>query len=183
MGFCFFNHAAVAAQRAIDGHGCERVAIVDIDVHHGNGTQHLFEERADVLYASVHQYPFYPGTGAASERGRGAGEGLTVNAPLPAGVGDREWLAALDEAILPAVDRFAPELVIVSAGFDAWRRDPLGGMQVTEAGFAAMGRRLFDLAERRSAGRILLLLEGGYDVEALPRLVMALLDGEATESA
>jgi acetoin utilization deacetylase AcuC-like enzyme len=183
MGFCYFNHAAVAAERALSAAGCERVAIVDVDVHHGNGTQHLFEARADVLYASAHQYPFYPGTGAAGERGRGAGAGLTVNVPLAAGGGDDEWLAALDGTILPAVERFAPELLVVSAGFDAWRGDPVGGMRVSEAGFAAMGRRLGELAERRCGGRRLLLLEGGYDVAALPRLVRALSTGREAEAA
>jgi acetoin utilization deacetylase AcuC-like enzyme len=182
MGFCYFNHAAVAAVQAIGSAGCARVGIVDIDVHHGNGTQHLFESRGDVLYTSAHQYPFYPGTGAAGERGRGAGEGLTVNVPLAAGGGDSEWLAALDETILPAVERFAPELLVVSAGFDAWRGDPLGGMRVSEAGYAEMGRRLGELAARRCGGRVLMLLEGGYDVDALPRLVRALLTGSVADS-
>jgi acetoin utilization deacetylase AcuC-like enzyme len=179
MGFCFFNHAAVAAQRALDRHGAGRIAIVDFDVHHGNGTQHLFEERADVLYASLHQYPFYPGTGAAAERGRGAGEGTTVNVPLAAGCGDTEWLAGLREVVLPAVERFAPDLLVVSAGFDAWRDDPLGGMRVTESGFASIGAELRGVAERRSGGRLLALLEGGYDVAALPRLVAAFAAGAA----
>jgi acetoin utilization deacetylase AcuC-like enzyme len=131
------------------------------------------------LYASLHQFPFYPGTGAASERGLGAGEGFTVNAPLPAGAGDPEWLAALRDLILPALERFAPELLIVSAGFDAWRADPLGGLRVTELGFAAAGRELAEVAGRSSGGRLLVVLEGGYDVEALPRLARAFLTGEA----
>jgi len=171
MGFCFFNNAAIAAQRAVDRHGLGRVAIVDFDVHHGNGTQHLFEERADVFYASLHQWPFYPGTGASGERGRGAGEGATLNLPLPAGCGDAEYERAFDGLLLPALDAFAPELLIVSAGFDAWRGDPLGGMRVTEAGFAAWGERLRAHAERHGGGRVLSLLEGGYDLDALPRLV------------
>jgi len=176
MGFCFFNHAAVAAERAL-AVGAARVAIVDLDVHHGNGTQHLFEERVDVFYASLHQWPFYPGTGAADERGRGAGEGFTLNVPLAAGGGDGEWLAALDGAVLPALDRFAPELLIVSLGLDAWRNDPLGGMRVSAAGYAAMGERLGDFVSRRCAGRRLVVLEGGYDVAALPRLAAAFLLG------
>ena len=171
MGFCFFNHAAIAAQRALDRHGLERVAILDFDVHHGNGTQHLFEERADVFYTSVHQWPFYPGTGAVAERGRGAGEGTTLNVPLPPGCGDAEYERAFLERMLPALDAFAPELLIVSAGFDAWNGDPLGGMRVTEAGFARWGELLRELAERRSGGRLLSLLEGGYDLGALPTLV------------
>ena len=175
MGFCLFNNAAIAAQRALDRHGLERVAILDFDVHHGNGTQHLFEERGDVFYASVHQWPFYPGTGAAGERGRGAGEGATLNVPLPAGSGDAEYEQAFTERLLPALDAFAPELLIVSAGFDAWQQDPLGGMRVTEAGFARWGERLRDLAERRCGGRALSLLEGGYDLGALPSLVCSYL--------
>jgi acetoin utilization deacetylase AcuC-like enzyme len=171
MGFCFFNNAAVAAQRAIARHGLARVAIVDFDVHHGNGTQHLFEERADVFYASLHQWPFYPGTGAAEECGRGAGAGTTLNLPLPAGAGDDDYRRAFDERLLPALGDFAPELLIVSAGFDAWRADPLGGMRVTDAGFSLWGERLRGVAERAGAGRALSLLEGGYDLEALPRLV------------
>lgn len=179
MGFCFFNHAAVVVERARRAHGCERVAIVDVDVHHGNGTQHLFEARADVLYASLHQWPFYPGTGAAAERGVGAGEGFTVNVPLAAGGGDAEWTAGLDEVVVPALERFAPDLLVLSAGFDAWRADPLGGMRVTEAGFAAMGERLLGFAARRCGGRAVALLEGGYDVEALPRLAAAFLTASA----
>jgi len=179
MGFCYFNYAAVLAE-----HGrrlsCERVAIVDIDVHHGNGTQHLFEERSDVLYASLHQFPFYPGTGALDETGRGAGRGFTVNFPLAAGGGDAEWLYGLDAVILPELERFAPELLVVSAGFDAWRDDPLGGMRVSEAGFAAIGARLLGFADARCAGRFVALLEGGYDVDALPRLATAFLLGVAT---
>jgi acetoin utilization deacetylase AcuC-like enzyme len=177
MGFCFFNHAAVAAEEAIVRHGLRRVAIVDVDVHHGNGTQHLFEERGDVLYASLHQFPFYPGTGAAAERGRGVGEGCTLNAPLAAGAGDAEWTEALAAEVLPALDRFGPDLLVVSAGFDAWREDPLGGMRVSAAGFAAMGALLFGAAERLCDGRALVLLEGGYDVDALPALASAFLLG------
>jgi acetoin utilization deacetylase AcuC-like enzyme len=179
IGFCFVNHVAVAAQRALARHGLERVAIVDVDVHHGNGTQHLFEERADVLYVSLHQYPFYPGTGAADERGHGAGAGFTLNVPLPAGTGDEGWSRSLEELVVPALERFGPELLLVSAGFDAWRNDPLGGMKVTEAGFAEWGRLLFAAADELCAGRALVLLEGGYDVPALPRLAAAFLTGSA----
>jgi len=176
MGFCLFNHAAVIAERA-RWLGCGRVAVVDVDVHHGNGTQHIFEQRADVLYASLHQFPFYPGTGEAGETGRGDGLGCTVNVPLAAGGGDVEWLDALDATVLPALARFAPDLLVVSAGFDAWRDDPLGGMRVTEQGFAAMGERLRDFAGERSGNRFAALLEGGYDVGALPRLARAFLAG------
>jgi acetoin utilization deacetylase AcuC-like enzyme len=178
MGFCYLNHAALAAERAIRHHGFERVAIVDVDVHHGNGTQHLFESRADVLYASLHQHPFYPGTGAAGERGRGEGEGRTVNVPLPAGSGDEAWLAGLREIVLPALDGFRPEVLLVSAGFDAWRADPVGGMRVSEGGFAALGEELRASARRHAGGRLAALLEGGYDVAALPRLAAGFLAGE-----
>ena len=172
MGFCFFNNVGGRGARArCAAHGLGRVAIFDFDVHHGNGTQHLFEERADVFYASAHQYPFYPGTGAAAERGVGAGEGATLNVPLPAGAGDDEYGAVLHERRSCRRSRaFAPDLLLVSAGFDAWRGDPLGGMRVTEAGFAEWGRLLRDAAPSElCGGRMLVVLEGGYDLDALPR--------------
>jgi acetoin utilization deacetylase AcuC-like enzyme len=177
MGFCFFNNVAVAAEHLRRRHGAARVAIFDFDVHHGNGTQHLFEERADVFYASTHQYPFYPGTGAAGERGIGAGEGATLNVPLPAGTGDDEYAEAIDGIVLPALRRFAPDVLLLSAGFDAWQNDPLGGMRVTEEGFRSWGGRLRELAAEICGGRILAVLEGGYDLRSLPRLVEAHLEG------
>ena len=177
MGFCFFNNVAVAAEHLRRRHGAARVAIFDFDVHHGNGTQHLFEERADILYASTHQSPFYPGTGAADETGIGAGEGATLNVPLPAGTGDDVYGAAIEERILPALRRFTPDILLLSAGFDAWRGDPLGGMQVTEEGFRGWGERLHALAAEVCGGRVLAVLEGGYDLAALPRLVEAHLEG------
>jgi acetoin utilization deacetylase AcuC-like enzyme len=179
MGFCFFNNAAVAAEHLRRRHGASRVAIFDFDVHHGNGTQHIFEERADVLYASTHQYPFYPGTGAAGERGIGAGEGFTLNAPLPAGTGDEGYQEAIRSHILPGLRRFAPDALILSAGFDAWRSDPLGGMRVTAEGFRAWGDWLRGLAAEVCGGRVLALLEGGYDLASLPRLVESNLEGLA----
>ena len=139
MGFCYFNNVAVAAERLIRRHGAGRVAIFDFDVHHGNGTQHLFEERADVFYASTHLYPFYPGTGAARETGRGAGRGTTLNVPLPAGTGDEGYAAAIEGTILPALRAFGPETLLVSAGFDAWRGDPLGAMAVSAGGLHPLG--------------------------------------------
>jgi acetoin utilization deacetylase AcuC-like enzyme len=177
MGFCFFNNVAVAAEHLRRRHGAERVAIFDFDVHHGNGTQHLFEERSDVFYASTHQYPFYPGTGAADERGIGAGEGFTLNAPLPAGTGDERYAEAIEGVILPALRRFAPEVLLLSAGFDAWQNDPLGGMRVTEEGFRSWGIWLRELAAEVCAGRVLAVLEGGYDLRNVPRLVEANLEG------
>jgi acetoin utilization deacetylase AcuC-like enzyme len=155
------------------------VAVFDFDVHHGNGTQHLFAERADVFYASTHQYPFYPGTGAAGERGIGAGEGFTLNVPLPAGTGDERYAEAIRGQVLPALRRFAPEALILSAGFDAWQHDPLGGMRVTEEGFRSWGEWCAGLAAEVCGGRVLALLEGGYDLVNLPRLVEANLEGLA----
>lgn len=178
MGFCFFNNAAVAAQHLL-AQGAERVAIFDFDVHHGNGTQHLFEERADVFYASTHQFPFYPGTGAAGETGRGPGEGATLNVPLAAATGDPGYAAAFAERILPALAAYRPDVLILSAGFDAWRGDPLGGMAVTEEGFASWGRQLGALAREVSGGHLLSVLEGGYDLANLPSLVDGFLGGLA----
>ncbi|HVS02592.1 MAG TPA: histone deacetylase [Thermoanaerobaculia bacterium] len=177
MGFCYFNTIAVVAEHLRHVHGYRRLAIFDFDVHHGNGTQHLFEEDRDLFYVSTHQYPFYPGTGAADERGRGPGEGATLNVPLPAGTSDAGYAEALQGMVLPALDAFAPELLLLSAGFDAWRLDPLGGMQVTAAGYRQWGEWLRALADRRCGGRVLALLEGGYDLDALPELVLAFLEG------
>jgi acetoin utilization deacetylase AcuC-like enzyme len=177
MGFCFFGNVAVAAERAIRRHGLERVAVFDFDVHHGNGTQHLFEERGDVLYASVHQYPFYPGSGARGERGRGPGLGATCNVPLPAGSDDAVYRAALEREVLPALAAHRPQLLLLSAGFDAWQADPLGGMRVSAQGFAAWSAALAALAAELCEGRLVSVLEGGYDVAALPDLTAAHLDG------
>jgi acetoin utilization deacetylase AcuC-like enzyme len=167
MGFCLLNNAAIAADTA-RRLGAERVAILDWDVHHGNGTQHLFQGRADVLYLSAHQYPFYPGTGAANEIGCGEGTGVTVNCPLPPGQSDADYGALFAEVMLPALERFAPELVIVSAGFDAHVRDPLGEMNLTERGFGAMCSTLAELDSS-----LVLVLEGGYDLAGLASSVQA----------
>jgi acetoin utilization deacetylase AcuC-like enzyme len=180
MGFCYFNNVAVAVEDLVRAGRAGRAAILDFDVHHGNGTQHLFEERADVFYASLHQWPFYPGTGAREERGRGAGLGTTLNVPLPAGTGDDELLGAMDEEVLPALEAFGPDLLAVSAGFDAWRGDPLGGMRLSEEGYRELGLRVARFAAGRPRGRSLTLLEGGYDLAALPRLVEAYLTGLRT---
>ncbi|HET9229335.1 MAG TPA: histone deacetylase [Thermoanaerobaculia bacterium] len=176
MGFCFFNNVAVAAEH-LRRRGAERVAIFDFDVHHGNGTQHLFESRADIFYASTHQYPFYPGTGAASETGIGEGEGATLNVPLPAHTDDAGYAEAIQGRVIPALRAFAPDILLISAGFDAWQHDPLGGMQVTEEGFRSWGRWLRALADEVCGGRLLAVLEGGYDLSSLPRLVEANLEG------
>ncbi len=181
MGFCYLNQIAILAQGLIDVHGVERVAILDFDVHHGNGTQHLFDHRADVAYLSVHQYPFYPGTGAATERGMGEGEGTTVNAPLPAGSGDDVYREVMDDVLLPALRSFAPDVLLVSAGFDAWRNDPIAGMELTEAAFHRFGALLAALAEEVCEGRLVSVLEGGYDLAALPRLIDVYLRGTVGE--
>jgi len=162
MGFCLFNNVAVAAQAAIRS-GVDRVLIVDWDLHHGNGTQHTFEEDADVLYFSTHQYPFYPGTGAVEEVGRGAARGRTVNVAWPAGMGDAEYVAAFDRILLPIARSFDPQLVLVSCGFDAAAGDLLGGMRLSADGYAALTRRLLELA----GGKVVLALEGGYNLEAI----------------
>jgi len=177
MGFCFFNNVAVAASYLKYVLGLQRVAIFDFDVHHGNGTQHIFEEDADFLYASVHQHPFYPGTGLASEIGRGEGRGATLNIPLPAGSGDADYQEVLDRRIVPAIRSFQPDVLLLSSGFDAWQADPLGGMELSVEGYRATSRRLRQMAEETCDGRVLSVLEGGYDFEALPDLVVAHLDG------
>ena len=178
MGFCYFNNVAVAAQYLLDRHGLERVAIFDFDVHHGNGTQHIFEERPDILYVSTHQWPFYPGTGSAEETGRGAGEGATVNIPMPGGQGDDEFRTVFRRQVFPAIYDFEPDALLVSAGFDTWRGDPVGGMRVTEAGFSEWGRLIREVATGCCEGRLISLLEGGYDLTALPILVDGYLRGE-----
>ena len=162
MGFCLYNNVAVAAAAARRS-GIRRIAIVDWDLHHGNGTQHSFEEDPDVLYFSTHQYPFYPGTGSIREIGRGGARGRTVNVPWPPGMGDAEYLAAFDRVLMPIARAFDPELVIVSCGFDAAAGDLLGGMKVSAPGYAAMTRQLGDLA----SGRVVLALEGGYNLDAI----------------
>jgi acetoin utilization deacetylase AcuC-like enzyme len=175
MGFCLFNNVAVAAA-ALRRRGVGRIAIVDWDLHHGNGTQHAFDGDPDVLYVSSHQFPFYPGTGAAEEVGRDAGAGRTVNLPFPAGFGDAEHVRAYREVVAPILRQFAPEFVLVSAGFDSDHRDPLGGMMVTPAGFAALARLCADAAAETAGGRIAAVLEGGYDLGALVDGVESTLD-------
>ncbi len=175
MGFCLFNNVAIGA-RWLRTRGVGRILIVDWDVHHGNGTQDSFYDDAEVLYVSTHQYPFYPGTGAAREVGRGAAAGRTLNVPLPAGCGDDEYVAAFTDLIVPVAAQFRPDFVLISAGFDADRRDPLAGMQVTEEGFRAMTRVLMRLAEEHAGGRLATILEGGYDLDALRGGVSVVLD-------
>ena len=176
MGFCLFNNVAIGAAHLRARHGLERVLIVDWDVHHGNGTQHVFARDPGALYVSLHRYPFYPGTGALDEIGSGAGAGFTVNLPFPGGFGDAEYAEAFATVIEPIALAYAPEFVLISAGFDPHRRDPLGGMEVSEAGFAAMARTLIGVAERVAGGRCVAVLEGGYDLRATRDSARAVLD-------
>lgn len=174
MGFCLFNTIAVAAEHAL-AEGIERVLIVDWDVHHGNGTQDAFYESDRVLFTSIHQSPLYPGTGATSERGAGEGLGYTINIPLAAGAGDAAYAEVFDRVIAPAAAAFRPELVLVSAGFDAHASDPLANMRLSERGFADLARRTLQIADEHAEGRIVAVLEGGYDPEALAESVVATL--------
>jgi acetoin utilization deacetylase AcuC-like enzyme len=175
MGFCFYNNVAVAAAHARAG-GASRVAIVDYDVHHGNGTQHIFEADPAVLYISTHQYPYYPGTGGSDEVGVGRGAGFTVNLPLEAGAIDDDYQLVFSSVVVPVLLQFEPDLVLVSAGFDAHEHDPLGGMRLSTAAFAAMTADLRRVAEECCRGRLVAVTEGGYDLHALAASIEAVLE-------
>jgi acetoin utilization deacetylase AcuC-like enzyme len=180
MGFCIFNNVAIAAAKALQ-QGLERVAIIDIDVHHGNGTQDAFYEDGRVLYCSVHQYPHYPGTGHWREAGRGDGTGSTVNTPMPAGAGDEEYRQVWGSVFKPVLRRFQPQLILVSIGFDAHWADQLAGMQLSISGYAQLMGRIVELANDIGDGRVIFELEGGYDYGALASGVIAglnVLSGE-----
>ena len=176
MGFCLFNNVAVAAAHALEARGLERVLIVDWDVHHGNGTMHSFYDSSRVLYMSVHQYPHYPGTGRVEEIGRGEGRGYTVNVPLPGGQEDRDYLAVFREVFVPIGREYRPQLILVSAGFDTHRNDPLAGMRVQSPCFARMTALLRELAAESCPGALAVMLEGGYDPEALGQGAAAVLE-------
>jgi acetoin utilization deacetylase AcuC-like enzyme len=181
MGFCLFNNVAIAAAHA-RAQGLDRVAIVDYDVHHGNGTQASFYTDPSVLFVSSHQYPYYPGTGAANETGAGAGKGFTINLPLEAGATDADYELVYERVVLPALRKFKPQLLLVSAGFDAHHRDPLAGMRLTTGQFGRLTALIAGVAEEVCDGRVVALTEGGYDLEALAAsldIAMRVLNGDA----
>jgi acetoin utilization deacetylase AcuC-like enzyme len=175
MGFCLFNNIAIAAEYAIEKHGLKRILIVDWDLHHGNGTQKAFYDRKDVLFFSSHQYPHYPGTGSFDEVGGDKGEGFTVNAPFPSGFGDAEYMAVYERILKPIALEYDPELVLVSAGFDPYVKDPLGGMAVTGDGFGNLASLVREIADTTCRGKVLLTLEGGYNPDGLREGVRSVL--------
>ena len=182
MGFCLFNNAAVAARHAIDGCGADRVLILDWDVHHGNGTEAIFAETSDVLYSSIHQWPLYPGTGAAEYDGEGEGKGYTVNMPVPAGSGSEEFLALTEHVVAPIARAYEPALIMISAGYDAHRADPLASCAVETVAYGEMTAAIREVAAELGVG-VLVLLEGGYAPRALAESVVATLvalDGETS---
>jgi len=176
MGFCLFNNVAIAAQYALRAHDTKRVLIVDFDLHHGNGTQKAFYTSPEVLYISTHQWPYYPGTGGVTEVGKDAGEGFTLNVPLPVGMGDSELVQTFREIVSPVSREFAPDLVLVSAGFDAHESDPLGGMRVTHSGYAALASQIMQIAEDCCGGKVVFALEGGYNLAGLEKAMVSVLE-------
>lgn len=175
MGFCLFNNIAIAARYLIQQYGLERILLVDFDLHHGNGTQHSLYDDPKILYFSTHQYPYYPGSGWYKEIGQGDGKGYTINVPLAYGMGDADYDYIFNQLLVPVADDFQPQIVLVSAGFDIHRNDPLGGMAVTEAGFDRMTRTLLDIASSHCGGKMLVALEGGYDLDGLTKSVRAVI--------
>jgi len=175
MGFCLYNNIAIAASHALSS-GCEKIAIVDYDVHHGNGTQWMFYDDPRVLYISIHQYPFYPGTGAADDVGRNGGAGFTVNIPLAAGAGDADYMLLLTRLVIPILKRFNPDLLLLSSGYDAHVSDPLGGMNLSTRGFSEIIKGLQEVSEECCQGRIIAVTEGGYNLGALEECLAVTLE-------
>lgn len=186
LGFCLFNNVAILARYLQTQHGLDKVLILDWDVHHGNGTQHTFEEDPSVLYVSLHQYPYYPGTGAYSETGEGHGQGATLNCPMSAGATDDDYERAFSEYILPKIDQFKPQAVLISAGFDAHIKDPLAQVCLSTEFYAWMSERMMEMADKHAGGRLLSLLEGGYNLDVLPRCIgshLTVMAGVSDEGA
>jgi acetoin utilization deacetylase AcuC-like enzyme len=175
MGFCLFNNVAVGARYAQEDLKLNRIVVVGWDLHHGNGTQHSFEADASILYFSTHQYPYYPGTGSLTEVGKGKGEGFTVNVPLSTGYGDGEYVGIFEKILKPLTLEFNPEIILVSAGFDIYMEDPLGGMKVTPEGFAGLTRSIMQMANECCAGKVVITLEGGYNLQGLRDSAKAVL--------
>ena len=181
MGFCLFNNIAIGAEYLVQNHGIKRILVIDWDLHHGNGTQHSFYNRSDVLYFSTHQFPHYPGTGSWDEIGQDKGKGFTVNVPLSGGKTDEDYLFIFRKILAPIASDFKPEFILVSAGFDIYKADPLGGMQISEDGFGALTSELMSVAHKFSKDRILFTLEGGYNLQGLSegvKQVLLYLGGE-----
>jgi acetoin utilization deacetylase AcuC-like enzyme len=176
MGFCLFNNVAIGAAYASNLYGIKRILIVDWDLHHGNGTQNMFYDSSEVLYFSTHQYPYYPGTGSINEVGIQNGIGHTINIPLHPGMGDKDYIKIFFEILKPVIDQYKPELILVSAGFDTYFADPLGGMKVTPQGFAQMARFLKEMAEIYCNGKLIFILEGGYNLEGLWESTKAVIE-------
>ena len=186
LGFCLFNNVAILARYLQQRHGLDKIMILDWDVHHGNGTQHTFESDPSVLYVSLHQYPFYPGTGAASETGAGRGQGATLNCPMSAGASDDDYVHAFMEKILPKAEEFKPQAVLLSAGFDAHRNDPIAQINLSTRCYGWMSERMMELAEKHADNRLIALLEGGYDLDALSQCIgqhLAVISGAKQKTA
>jgi acetoin utilization deacetylase AcuC-like enzyme len=175
MGFCYLNNIALAAEALRAEAGCGRVAVVDFDVHHGNGTQDAFYGRDDVLFVSLHQYPYYPGSGSARETGHGPGEGYTVNLPMPAGAGDASYALAFDRVVVPVLDHFAPHALLISVGADGHFADRMGGFELSTHGFLMMTEKLIAVADRHGPGRVACVLEGGYHLDSLAEVIAAIV--------